>query len=108
MPAQPGYELLRLDAAGEVLRRPIIAWMVTPSNYGVGAMVAPLALGVEQAIAFADEGYAIRMPGGRVCKPGTDVPRFYESIEAWAKACNKELAAAAWDQACEPVVGGKQ
>ena len=39
IPAQPGFELLSLECAGEVCRRPIVGWSVTKGTYaGTGTL----------------------------------------------------------------------
>jgi hypothetical protein len=45
IPAAIGFELLSLQCAGEVCRRPIVGWAVTQQGYGAST-TGPIALGL--------------------------------------------------------------
>ena len=104
IPAAPGFELLSIECAGELLRRPIVGWMVTTAGYNAST-IGPIALGlVGSALARGDQGYAIQCPDNRVLTMDA-ASRFYKDARAWAKAVNKELATQAWDDAGQPTQG---
>ena len=67
IPALAGFELLSLECAGEVCRRPIVGWAVTKGSYAGAYTIGPIALGLTgSAMALGDAGYAIKCPDDRV------------------------------------------
>ena len=103
--AQPGFELLSLECAGEICRRPIVGWAVTQGTYAGTGSIGPVAIGLPNSpFARGDQGYAIQCPDERVLTMDT-ASRFYKDARAWAKAVNKELAQQAWDDAGQPTAG---
>ena len=101
-PGGVGFELLSLECAGEVCRRPIVGWAVTKGSYAGACTIGPIALGLTgSALAVGDAGYAIQCPDGRVLTMDTS-SRFYKDCRAWARAVNKAAATQAWDDAGQP------
>ena len=104
IPAAIGFELLSLECAGEVCRRPIVGWAVTQQGYGTST-IGPIALGlVGSAMAVGDAGFAIALPDGRVLTMDT-ASRFYKDATTWARAVNKDLATQAWSEAGQFTAG---
>ena len=102
---QSGFELLSLECAGEVCRKPIVGWAVTKGSYAGACTIGPIALGLTgSALAVGDAGYAIQCPDGRVLTMETS-SRFYKDCRAWARAVNKAAATQAWDDAGQPTAG---
>ena len=105
IPAQPGFELLSLECAGEVCRRPIVGWSVTKGTYAGTGTIGPVALGLPSSpFALGDAGYAIQCPDNRVLTMDA-ASRFYKDAATWAKAVNKDLATQAWSEAGQPTAG---
>jgi hypothetical protein len=105
IPAQSGFELLSLECAGEVCRRPIVGWGVTKGSYAGAYTIGPIALGLTgSAMALGDAGYAIKCPDDRVLTMDT-ASRFYKDAATLAKAVNKDLATQAWSEAGQPTAG---
>ncbi len=105
IPAQSDFELLSLECAGEVCRRPIVGWAVTKGSYAGACTIGPIALGLTgSALAVGDAGYAIQCPDGRVLTMDAS-SRFYKDCRAWARAVNKAAATQAWDDAGQPTAG---
>ena len=104
IPAQSGFELLSLECAGEVCRRPIVGWAVTQQGYGTST-IGPIALAlVGSAMAVGDAGFAIALPDSRALTMDT-ASSFYKDCRAWARAVNKAAATQAWDEAGQPTAG---
>jgi hypothetical protein len=96
IPAQAGYEVVSLDATGEVQRWPIIAWGLVPHyGYGDGGSIMPIALG----IVFDGDAHGIVMPDGRTLTTAGGMARWYRDSKVWASAVSEVRALRAWHQA---------
>jgi hypothetical protein len=95
--ATAGFEVVSIEAAGELQRCPLLGWAVIPSyGYGLGGSIVPVALG----IIFNAEVHGIRLPDGRVlAAPEGAMPRFFKDAGTWAAHVNGALA---------PALGAKQ
>lgn len=96
--ASPGFEVISIEATGDVARWPVIAWGV---SYGYVDGILPIALG----IVFNGDQHAVAMPDGRVLTTIGGEPRWWKDGKAWADAVNAAMASRAWQQAGVPTAG---
>jgi hypothetical protein len=83
IPAVTGYEVVSIEAAGEVARWPIIGWGIVPHyGYGDSGCILPVTLG----IVFNAEAHVIVTPDGRALSMADGTPRFYKDAKMWASA----------------------
>src|SRR5262245_54422382 len=98
IPASPGFEVVSIEAAGEIARWPVIAWGL---NYGYGDGILPIVIGVH----FNADVHALAMPDGRVLSMATGTPQWWKDAQTWGDAINAAMATDAWHAAGVPVAG---
>jgi len=98
IPAAAGYEVVSVEATGDVGRWPIIGSII---GYDDGGYILPIALG----ILFNGEAHAIAMPDGRVLTTAGSSPRWFKDAKAWSSAANEAMASRAWHAAGVPTAG---
>src|SRR5262245_41557774 len=83
--AAPGFELVSLECADEIMCRPIIGWAVTTlTGPGSSYLIEPVALGCGPSIFGDIDCYAIKLPDGRVLSLDDDAPRYFKDAKVWA------------------------
>src|SRR5262245_58561175 len=102
IPAAPGFEVISVEAAGELSRWPVVGWRIIPDyGYGDSGGILPIALG----IVFNADLHAVSLPDGRVLTTAGGSPRWYKDAKTWASAVNEVMAARAWHAAGIPTAG---
>ena len=102
IPAAAGYEVISVEAAGELARWPVIGWaIVSAYGYGDGGCILPIALG----IVFNADAHAVSLPDGRTLTTAGGVARWYRDARTWASAVHEAMAVRAWHDVGVPHAG---